>query len=204
MMKRICKLIYFFISFMMMATVSIGVTNENDMIVLAEASVEQIEIITEEPEAIKKNQEAEEETVKIDEKGSEPVVEEKPVYIPQGPKTVNFDSYIAFVNNNEDQTGETTQQYLDQGYIVRYNGNYLHHNYGKFLELFNSIKEGDTVIIGGQTYTAVFKEYARVSDDFYHIYGNETGIDHHGTSTIDIITCYGSVGSMDRVVWVIE
>ena len=77
MMKRICKLIYFFIGFMMMATVSIGVTNENDMIVLAETPVERIEIIKEEPETIEKIQEAEEETVKIDEKESEPVVEEK-------------------------------------------------------------------------------------------------------------------------------
>lgn len=204
MMKRIYKLIYFFISFMMMATVSIGTTNKNDMIVMAEVPIEQIEIITEEPETIEQVQEAEEQTVKIDEKESEPIIEEKPVYTPQGPKTVDFDSYIAFVDNNGDQTGETTQQYLDQGYIVRYNGNYLHHNYGKFLELFNSIREGDTVLIGGQTYTAVFKENARVSDDFYHIYGNEAGIDRHGTETIDIITCYGSVGTMDRVVWVIE
>ena len=112
-------------------------------------------------------------------------------------QTINFDEWVKFASPDYYQL----QSYIDKGYLSYWGNDYWHHNEGKFLELFLSIKEGNTVIIGGTKYIADSFEYGIVSDEGDAIYGYKTGRNVFLDSNTDIITCNGPIGTMKRQIW---
>lgn len=125
-----------------------------------------------------------------------PATEKSPVV---EAKTVNFDNYISFIDATN--IHGDAQSYVDKGYIVKDEDDYFHHNTGKFLELFLSINPGDTVIINGTTYTADYFEYAKVNAEQTNTVGYTSKKEIWLDGSPDIITCYGSIGTLERQIW---
>lgn len=71
------------------------------------------------------------------------------------------------------------------------------------MKLFNSIKVGDTVIIGDQTYKAVSFHNGVVTEDNMKII-LEDGSDAFRDEYVQIVTCNGPVGTRYRYLWKIE
>lgn len=122
---------------------------------------------------------------------------ERQAYLASLPKTVNFDNYISYIEGtkNPDRQG-----LVDAGYLMHDEDDYFHHNTGKFLELFKSIKQGDTVVIGGKYFTAASFEYATVVEEIYMI-GNTSGNDSWMDGNPDLVTCSGGPTDPGRMVW---
>lgn len=113
------------------------------------------------------------------------------------PKTVNFDEAFIFRYCAYD---EDCQPLVDKDYVVQMFEDYYHHNTNKFMDLFNSIKEGDKVIVGGKEYTADFRENAHIVEYIYMI-GNTTGRDSYMDGTVELVTCADPYVSPNRILW---
>ena len=101
----------------------------------------------------------------------------QPQTVVSGPKTVNFDSVFPFADCRQIWDLGTRQSYVDQNYIIFDYNDYFHHNTSQFTSLFYSINPGDTVIIGGCTYTASYLEYGNITADATQLFGNSSGED---------------------------
>lgn len=114
------------------------------------------------------------------------------------PKTVNFDAVFNFIDLTAIDL-QTRQSYVDAGYVLKDYLDYFHHNTSGFMKLFNSIKKGDTVVIGGKTYEAIAFHNGVVSEDGCFIYLDD-GTDAYRDDYVQIITCNGGLGTKKRFV----
>lgn len=124
----------------------------------------------------------------------------QPQPVVSGPKTVNFDSVFPFVDCRQIWDLGTRQSYLDQNYIIFDYNDYFHHNTSQFTSLFYSINPGDTVVIGGCTYTADYLEYGNITADDKCLFGSSSGEDIIVNGTVEIVTCTGAPGTSGRAV----
>lgn len=110
---------------------------------------------------------------------------------------INFDEAFAFIDLEWDEYGETVQPHVDQGYIVKYSGDYYHHNTSNFLKKFYQLQPGKQVVIGGINYTCIGIEHGFAYDSGIMTNNYEEVMEN---ATPEIITCEGYGDTEKRLI----
>ena len=134
---------------------------------------------------------ASEETAHVDNKQDveQPVVEENGI--------LNFDNYFPFIDGDANlNSDDAVQYYVDSNYVVRWGGDYFHHNTKSFLKQFWKLSYGKQVQIGGIVYTCYGVEHGREGNDGGILTDN--GYDVFCDSAVEIVTCDGPYGTTKR------
>ena len=105
-------------------------------------------------------------------------------------KIVEYSSFVDFDSRWSVVDGD--QPEVNAGYIVRWGGDYWHHNWSSFMAQFNAMRVGGVIKLDGR----YWKVYAikKLPADAQNVYDTNGGICMNGT--VELITCANGDGSL--------